>query len=116
MEAKENNPVKRVHLTNFHIAGFSFWDGAEAFEHLKIGTQLDLVREPDNKFDAYAVAIYFGDFKLGFIPRGENHDISKYLDMGLADIYEVRIQRISPDMNPENQIEVIVYIKNQSKE
>ena len=46
----------------------------------------------------------------------DNHDISKYLDMGLDDIYEVRIQRISPDAHPENQIEVIVYIKNQNKE
>ena len=36
--------------------------------------------------------------------------------MGLDDIYEVRIQRISPDAHPENQIEVIVYIKNQNKE
>lgn len=115
MKAKENRSVKKVHLTIFHIAGFGFWDGAEAFEQLKIGTRLDLVRETDNKFDAYAVAIYLGDFKLGYIPRGENHDISKYLDMGLDDIYEVRIQRISPNEHPENQIMVIVYIKNQNK-
>lgn len=114
MKAKENRPVRKEHLTNFHIAGFSYWDGPEAFEHLKVGTRLDLVREPDNKFDAYAVAIYYGDFKLGFVPRSDNHDISKYLDMGLDDIYEVRIQRISPDEHPENQISVIVYIKNQN--
>ena len=87
MKAKENRPVKKVHLTNFHIAGFGFWDGPEAFEQLKIGTRLDLVREPDNKFDAYAVAIYHGDFKLGFIPRGENHDISKYLDIPRFSIF-----------------------------
>ncbi len=116
MKAKEKRHVKKVHLTNFHIAGFSYWDGPEAFEQLKVGTRLDLVREPDNKFDAYAVALYLGDFKLGFIPRTENHDISKYLDMGLESIYEVRIQRISPAEHPENQIEVIVYIKNQKKE
>ena len=86
----------KVHLDNFHIAGFGFWDGCEAFEHLKIGTRLDLIREADNPFDPYAVAIYYGEYKLGFIPRGSNHDISKYLDMGLKDIYEVRITQISP--------------------
>ena len=32
--------------------------------------------------------------------------------MGLEDIYEVRITRITPDAHPENQVEVIVYIKN----
>ena len=114
MRSKEQKPVKNVHLANFHIAGFGYWDGCEAFEHLRIGTPLELVREADNPFDPYAVAIYYGDYKLGFIPRGSNHDISKYLDMGLDDIYDVRITRISPDVHPENQIEVIVKIKNQN--
>lgn len=76
--------------------------------------RLELVRETDNAFDPYAVAIYYDDFKLGFIPRGENHDISKYLDMGLTGIYEVRITRISPDVHPEQQVEIIVYIVNQN--
>lgn len=114
MKAKEIKTSNKVHLTNFHIAGFSYWDGCEVFEQLHIGTKLDLVREEDNKFDPYAVAIYYGEYKLGFIPRGENHDISKYLDMGLEDIYDVRITRITPDTHPENQVEVIVRIKNQN--
>ena len=112
MRTKENKPIKKAHLTNFQIAGFGYWEGCEAFEHLKIGTKLELVREADNPFDPYAVAIYYEDYKLGYIPRGSNHDISKYLDMGLDDIYEVKITRITPDAHPENQVEVIVYIKN----
>ena len=113
MKAKENRPVKKVHLANFHIAGFGYWEGCEAFNELKIGSLLDLVREEDNKFDPYAVAIYYGDFKLGYVPRSENHDISKFLDMGLDDIYETRLTRITPDVHPEQQVEVIVYVKNQ---
>ena len=114
MRTKEKKPVKKVHLDNFHIAGFGYWEGCEAFEHLKIGTQLELVREVDNAFDPYAVAIYYGEYKLGFIPRGSNHDISKYLDMGLGDIYDVRITRITENAAPENQVEVIVNILNQN--
>lgn len=114
MRAQERRTEKRVHLDNFHIAGFGYWDGCEAFEHLKIGTKLRLVREADNPFDFYAVAIYYEEHKLGFIPRSSNHDISKYLDMGLEDIYEVRITRITPDVQPEAQVEVIVYIKDQN--
>jgi len=114
MRNKEQKPIKKVHLDNFHIAGFGYWEGCEAFEHLKIGTKLELVREEDNRFDPYAVAIYYGEYKLGFIPRGSNHDISKYLDMGLEDIYDARITRITPDVHPEQQVEVIVYIKNQN--
>ncbi len=114
MKEKEQKPVKRTHLAIFHIAGFSYWDGCEAFEHLKIGTKLQLIREEDNRFDPYAVAIYHDDYKLGYIPSSENHDISKYLDMGLGYIYEVRITRIMPDAHPEQQVEVILYIKNQT--
>ena len=114
MKMNEIKPVKKVHLTNFHIAGFGFWEGCEAFGKLKIGTCLELVREPDNSFDPYAVAIYYGEYKLGFIPRDSNHDISKYLDMGLGAIYEVRITRITPDVHPEQQVEVVVNILNQN--
>ena len=115
MKTQDLQTLKHVHLANFHIAGFNFWDGCEAFKYIKIGTELKLVREADNAFDPYAVAIYFKDLKLGFIPRGSNHDISKYLDMGLEDIYEVRITRVTPDVHPEQQVEVVVYIKNQRK-
>jgi hypothetical protein len=110
MKKDERMEMKR-HLDNFHIAGFGYWDGCEAFEHLKIGTKLDLVREEDNAFDPYAVAIYYKDLKLGFIPRESNKEISKYLDMGWDDLYEVRVTRVTPDAHPESQVEVVVYIK-----
>ena len=32
--------------------------------------------------------------------------------MGFSDIYDVRITRITPDVHPEQQVEVIVNIKN----
>jgi hypothetical protein len=34
--------------------------------------------------------------------------------MGLDDIYDVRITRLTPDVHPEQQVEVIVSIKNQN--
>lgn len=81
------------------------------FNELKIGTELTLMREEDNKFDPYAVAIYYGESKLGFIPRNANHEISKFLELGHTDLFEVRINRINADAQPESQVGVIVYIK-----
>lgn len=101
----------KSHLANFRIAGFTYWDGPEAWDSLRIGTKLRLVRESENPFDPYAVAIYYEDFKLGFIPRDENHDISKFLDMGWNNLFEVRIQKLNPTVHPEQQVEVIVYIQ-----
>ena len=103
--------TQRRHYSTFHIAGFSYWDGCIVFNELKIGTELTLQREEDNKFDPYAVAIYYGEYKIGFIPRNENHEISKFLELGHTDLFEVRINRITPDAQPESQVGVIVYIK-----
>lgn len=108
--------AKKKHYSTFDIAGFSYWDGCIVFNELKIGTELSLVREEENKFDPYAVAIYYGASKLGFIPRNTNHEICKFLELGHTDLFEVRINRITPDAHTENQIGIIVYIKqNENK-
>ena len=86
-----------------------------AFNELKIGSPLKLIRECDNKFDPYAVAIYFGEYKLGFIPQGENQMISQFIDLGYADMFDVRVQRLSPDVHPEKQVGVVVFIKEASE-
>ncbi len=103
--------MKRKHFINFDIAGFTYWEGALVFNELNIGTVLQLKQEPDNKFDPYAVAIYYGEYKLGFVPRKENLQISKLLEMGYGSIFEILIQRINANEDPENQIGAIIYLK-----
>lgn len=109
-QEKKSRPEKE-HLCHFDIAGFTYHDGPEAFEQLKIGTTLQLKIDPDNKFDARAVAIYFNEFKLGFIPRNENRIIFKLLKVKFTGL-ETRIQRIDPCAHPENQVGVIVHLKS----
>ena len=99
------------HFLNFEIAGFTYWDGCMALEELKPGTRLILAREEENKFDPYAVAIYYGDYKLGFVPRKVNQQLSQFLDLGYGDIFEAFVQRVSPDRHMEDQVGVVIYIK-----
>ena len=42
----------REHLAHFDIAGFTYYEGVLAFSELKIGVQLQLKLEEENKFDA----------------------------------------------------------------
>ncbi len=37
------------------------------------------------------------------------------LDMGMDDIYEVRICRVQPEAHPERQIDVSVFVKKQQE-
>lgn len=97
-----------------NIAGFTYYDGINVIKELEIGTYLTLVAELENKFDPYAVAIYYKGEKLGFIPTGENKLINQFLQSGHTDLFEVRINRISPESHPEKQIGVIVKIQNKT--
>ena len=106
----ENKTIDR-HFGNFFVAGFTYWDGCMALGDLKIGTTLTLVREDMNRFDPHAVAIYYKDYKLGFVPRSENEMICKFIDLGYADIFDLRVQRISLDAHPEKQIGVVLFLK-----
>lgn len=102
--------MERLHFANFHLAGFTYWDGALVFDLLKVGAKLSLEREPDNRYDAKAVAIYFTGHKIGYVPRTDNREISKLCEMGYSHIFDVRINRVSPEEHPENQVGVIVHL------
>ena len=110
----ENYTIDR-HLGNFYIAGFTYWEGCMALSELKVGSSLRVVREESNRFDPYAVAIYYRDIKLGYIPRGENMLVCKFLDLGYNDIFDLRVQRLSLDANPEKQVGVVLFLKEASK-
>lgn len=60
--------------------------GTEQFvASLKPGLAVTLVREPENKFDKRAVAVWCGDKKIGYLPGNQNAEISAKIDaMGKA--------------------------------
>ena len=79
---------------------------------LKPGAKLELERDIHNPFDPRAVAIYYGNTKLGYIPKNLNEDISIFLDMGHSDIFDIRVQSVCPNEHPESQVRVAIFIKN----
>ena len=103
--------IERRHYDNFDVAGFVYWDGPIVFGKMKVGDIVSLVREEDNKFDPYAVALYYSDFKIGFVPRTCNHELSKLLETGHGDIFEARINSVDPTASPSSRIGITVYLK-----
>lgn len=71
--------------------------------------------EPENPYDAHAIALYFKKTKIGYIPRANNKEISKLLEAGYGDILLAKISRVSPQEHPENQIWITVFLKKKSK-
>ena len=103
------------HYSTFYIAGFTYWDGMEVFNELKIGEKLSLEAEPTNGHDPNAVKILYGETMLGYIPRGENEEISKFLQLGHNDLFTVKINRINTEAHTEKQVSVTVKINKKEK-
>ena len=98
-----------------NVAGFSHYEGCTIFCELKIGTPLRLVREDENPYDHDAVAIFYGDTHIGYVPSSDNDKLAMMLDMGHADIFEVLIQQLDPTCHPEHQVHVGIFIKAQEQ-
>jgi hypothetical protein len=59
--------------------------GSEAKQivnNLNEGDEVQLVREPDNQYDANAVACYVDDVHVGYIPAANNLALALALDDG----------------------------------
>ena len=83
------------HFMDFHIAGFAYYDGLDVIDQLILGQQVSLIVEADNPHDPEAVAIYFKDIKLGYVPSAKNILLSNLLYYGHSDIFESQIQFVN---------------------
>nr|WP_072513970.1 HIRAN domain-containing protein [Ndongobacter massiliensis] len=100
------------YLDDFHLAGFAYYDGLEIIDELKLGREVRLVKELGNPYDEKAVAIYYGDKKLGYIPASHNSMISTLLYYGHGDIFEAKIQMLNTENHPERQLRVVVKVRD----
>ena len=63
------------------IMGSSFYTGAGAhIARMRAGQQLMVVREPTNKHDPNAIAVYIFNQQLGHLPRGFAAEIAPLMD------------------------------------
>ena len=99
-------------LIDFHIAGFAYHEGLSVIENLRLGTKVDLRFEPDCPYDPEAVAIYYKDTKIGYVPREHNSNFYKFLYFGHEDLFEALISLVDDDAHPERQFRVVVKIKD----
>ena len=79
--------MNKAQTTNdFHffssIAGSTFCNGQEIIKTLKEKDILTLIREPTNKFDKNAIAVFKGENKIGYIKKETASKIYKDVELG----------------------------------
>jgi hypothetical protein len=63
-------------------AGTSFRKLDNVQDELKETVQLEMKREGDNEFDNFAVALWFQNTKVGYIPKEKNEVLARLMDAG----------------------------------
>lgn len=85
------------------LAGFRHYDGAGLWRDMKAGDRLELVREPENPYDAGAIRVDWRGHKLGYVPRRDNAAVARQLDRGTP--LEARVAALRENRNRSVRIE-----------
>ncbi len=93
-------------LNHFPVAGYQHYAGPARIHLFRPGDSLDLIAEPENRFDAYAVRIEHQDIKLGYIPRTDNRHLSRLLRQGAR--LTCRVTEASPEGPTWRMLQVTV--------
>ena len=99
---------KKVYLLQFFVRGFQYYEGPRLLREINHSGLLDLQREPDNKYDKNAIALYFEGQKIGFVPREENQLFAKMLDADLVKL-QVEVTHIEPEAAAWEKIHAAIY-------
>lgn len=97
---------RRVLLHEVPLAGFQHHRGPGIWRFLSLGAELRLKREPYNLYDANAIAVWFKNDLLGYIPRRDNLLLARLMDRG--ERLEARVIRLLESDNPWRRVRIRV--------
>lgn len=92
------------------VAGTMYYEPEEFEPLVKKDMHLQMVREPENKYDKFAVALFLDGGKIGYLPRTQNEVIARLMDAGK----EFSTKVVSKKWNEQNnwlEIEIETSIK-----
>ena len=69
-------------MKNYSIVGMDHQGTTDIVAALQPGVTVTLVREPENKFDKNAIAVWSGGKRIGYIPSKQNAGLAAAMDQG----------------------------------
>lgn len=109
MPVEFSKVYQKIYLLQCFVRGFQYYEGPKLIKSLNETKNLTLVREPDNEHDKYAIALYFENQKIGYIPRETNKILSRMIDADLIKIH-VEITHLEPKAATWENVRVAVYV------
>ena len=101
---------RKKYFMDCHVAGRKYHEADEVWDKLKVGTQLQLVHDKENRHDPDAVAIMYtkpGDkrpYCIGYVPSEDNETIAQLLEMGwhVIIVWECSLKTSSREQSLQN--------------
>ena len=103
---QDREAVRDLLIQEGPVAGFQYHDGESVWSHLSAGGPLRLLREPGNPHDRRAVAVYWGDAKLGYVPRVANTAVSQMMDRG--ERLTARVEHLRESRDPWKRVGISI--------
>lgn len=72
----------KFYLLQFFVRGFKYYEGPNLLDEMHEGDMLELVSEPNNEHDEFAIALHFNSKKIGFVPAERNEMLARLIDIG----------------------------------
>lgn len=103
----EAKAITEQKLLQCFVAGFSYYNGPQLLDSMEIGNVIKLVREPNNKYDEKAIALYLNNQKIGFVPRIDNEVLSNIMDSNTLKL-AAEISYINAKKSTWEQVEIVI--------
>jgi len=99
---------RKVYLLQCFVAGFRHYKGMELLNEMEVNDFVELRREPDNEYDSFAIALYWQQEKIGFLPADYNEVIARLIDAQALPLLAV-ITHLNREVKPWENVVVAVY-------
>lgn len=107
-------PKRKIFLQQFFVAGFRHYKGLELLPYMQVGDLLELRREPGNEHDDCAIALYWQQEKIGYMPAGLNEMPAKLLDAKAIPLLGI-ITHLNREVKPWENVAAAMYFLQDEK-
>lgn len=98
--------TEEIEILACQVAGYQYHFGPVIESKMISGAPVRLVREPYNVHDYCAIAIYFTDIKIGYIPMEYNFVLARLLSGGIR--IKAHIGECNPHLDPWERVRVYI--------
>lgn len=107
---------RKIYLLQFFVAGFRHYKGMELLQYMEVNDLLELRREPGNEHDECAIALYWQQEKIGYVPYDFNEMPAKLLDAQALPLLGM-ITHLKREVKPwENVVAAIYFLQDETIE